>query len=265
MTENYLQLNREAWNNKVESHLQSDFYNLAAFEAGWNSLREIEIPLLGDLAGKSVLHLQCHFGQDTLSMARQGALCTGIDLSDKAIAAAQDLSSKLKLPAHFIACDLYRLQDHVQDQFDIVFSSYGTIGWLPDLKAWAQIIFEQLKVGAYFVFAEFHPVLWMYDSEFKHIDYSYFNKQEIREVETGTYADPQAPIKSTTVSWNHSLAEVLQALLDTGLKLEHFQEFDYSPYPCFQNMTETGKDRYQIKGLEGKLPMVYALKMRRTN
>jgi len=261
--QDYLDYNREAWNAKVSSHLESDFYRLDDFKSGWNSLSEIEIPLLGDLKGKSVLHLQCHFGQDTLSMARMGALCTGLDLSDEAVTAARRLGEELQLQADFVVGDVYQAPEILRQQYDLVFSSYGTIGWLPDMDRWAQVVASSLKPGGSFVFAEFHPVIWMHSGDFKEIEYSYFNREKIEEIETGTYADREADISHRTISWNHDLGEVLSALLAQGLILESFQEHDFSPYNCFMNMVETAERRFQIKGLEGKIPMVYSLKMRK--
>ncbi len=260
-SKDYLNWNKEAWNAKVESHLHSDFYQMEAFREGWNSLSEIEMPLLGDIEGKDVLHLQCHFGQDTLSMARLGANCTGVDLSDTAIKTARNLSVELNLKAEFIDSDIYSLPQHLKKKFDLVFSSYGTIGWLPNMDRWAHLIHHYLKPGGQFVFAEFHPVIWMHNSDFTKIDYSYFNRERIEEIETGTYADRDANLEYRTASWNHDLGEVITALLKTGLKLESFQEYDFSPYNCFKNMRLVGDRRYQISGLEGMIPMVYALKM----
>ena len=257
----YLDCNREAWNAKVSKHLASDFYRMNEFRAGWNSLTEIELPLLEGIEGKSLLHLQCHFGQDTLSLARLGAQCTGIDLSEEAIKVAQQLNAELGLSAEFVVSDVYSVPQILAKQFDLVFTSYGTIGWLPDLNQWAEVVAGALKPGGEFIFAEFHPVMWMYNSDFTSIDYAYFNRGKIEEIETGTYADREAQISHRTISWNHHLSEVLAALLKQGLKLGFVQEYDYSPYPCFAQMVEVGARRYQIKGLEGKLPMVYALKM----
>ncbi len=261
MDQDYLKFNREAWNAKVESHLNSDFYQMDAFRSGWNSLSEIELPLLSDIKGKSLLHLQCHFGQDTLSLARMGANCLGIDLSDEAIKVAQNLNKELGLDAEFQVSDVYSVPQTVNRQFDLVFSSYGTIGWLPDMDRWAKVVAQSLKPGGAFIFAEFHPVIWIFDGQFKTIEYSYFNQGKIEEVETGTYADREAKIENRTISWNHNLGEVISALRKNGLQLESFDEFDFSPYNCFNNMLEVGPRRYQIKGLEGKLPMVYRLKM----
>ncbi|MCR9152608.1 MAG: class I SAM-dependent methyltransferase [Bacteroidetes bacterium] len=261
--DNYLDSNREAWNDKVDAHLQSDFYNLEAFKKGWNSLNDIELPLLGDVKGKSILHLQCHFGQDTLSLARMGAQCTGVDLSDKAIETAKNLAEELKLDANFIASDVYSIEKHLSQTFDRVFCSYGTIGWLPDLTEWARLVAKYLKPGGEFLIAEFHPFIWMYNADFTEIEYSYFNRQRIEEFETGSYADREAEITSKSITWNHDLSEVIQSLRSAGLELESFDEYDYSPYNCFNNLVEISERRFQIKGLEAKLPMVYALKMRK--
>lgn len=257
--ENYLEINRKLWNERAKIHFESPFYDLPGFLNGENSLKPIELELLGDLKGKSLLHLQCHFGQDTLSLARLGAEVTGVDLSDEAIARARQLSDQLQLSAGFICCDLYNLPSHLDHQFDIVFSSYGTIGWLPDLKAWASIIARYLKPGGRFVFAEFHPVIWMFDNAFSRIEYSYFNKQPIVELTQGTYADENAPLTLDSVGWNHSLDSVLQNLLDAGLQLTSFREFDYSPYDIFPDMVEVGPGRYRMRAFDDKLPYVFAL------
>ncbi|GAA4821899.1 class I SAM-dependent methyltransferase [Algivirga pacifica] len=257
----YLEINRKLWNDKTTHHLTSDFYRQEHFLKGENSLKQIELDLLGDLKGKEVLHLQCHFGQDSLSMARMGAKVTGVDLSDKAIETAKGLAEELSLDADFICCDLYTLPEHLNKQFDIVFASYGTIGWLPDMDRWAAIVQQYLKPGGQFVFVEFHPVVWMFDDHFKNVDYRYFKSEPIVELTEGTYADPDAPISNNSVSWNHSLSEVIGSLLKQGLQLKHFEEFDYSPYDCFAHTEQVGESQYRIKHHGDKLPMTYSLLM----
>ena len=143
----YLDINRESWNAWAEVNFESAFYDVPAFLAGRNSLTQIELDLLGDVKGKRILHLQCHFGMDTLSLARMGAHATGADLSDKAIEKARHLAAEMRLDAQFVCCDLYSLPDHLKGAFDIVFTSYGTIGWLPDLDKWAEVISHFLKCG----------------------------------------------------------------------------------------------------------------------
>jgi SAM-dependent methyltransferase len=269
----YFEANKNLWNQRTAVHKDSEFYNLAAFKTGENVLTPIELNEVGDVKGKSLLHLQCHFGMDSLNWARLGADVTGVDLSDVAIKEAKLLNDELKMNANFICCNIYDLltenQRHAkapllegfgEAAFDIVYTSYGTIGWLPDLKPWATIIAERLKPGGFFYMADFHPVLWMFDDDFTHIRYAYENREVIITENYGTYTDRNAEIKGKEYSWNHSISELMNALIAAGLNVEFFNEYMYSPYPCFSNMVETQKGQWQIKGLEGKIPMVYSLK-----
>ena len=256
----YFEANRDLWNQRTMVHKDSSFYNLAGFKAGETVLTPIELNELGDVKGKTLLHLQCHFGMDSLDWARRGAIVTGIDLSDAAIEEAQRLNSELGLTANFVRCNVLETAAFVKEEFDIVFTSYGTIGWLPDLLPWAGMIAEKLKPGGLFYLAEFHPVLWMFDDDFTRIQYSYENRELIITENQGTYTDRDAAITGKEYSWNHSISEVLNALIGAGLRLELFNEHMYSPYSCFRNMVETEKDKWHIKGMEGKLPMVYSLR-----
>ncbi|MBK0403520.1 class I SAM-dependent methyltransferase [Adhaeribacter sp. BT258] len=259
----YLEKNRLLWNARTDVHVDSDFYGMADFLAGKSSLNAIELGLLGDLEGKSVLHLQCHFGQDSISLARMGAEVTGADLSDKAIEKARELALQTNTNPTFICTDLYELPQHLDKKFDVVFTSYGTIGWLPDLDKWAKVIAHFLKPGGRFVFAEFHPVVWMFDDNLEKVTYGYFNSGPIIETETGTYADRKAPLNHEYVGWNHDLGEVLSSLLQNGLALESFQEFDYSPYNIFRNPVEVSPGKFRVAHLDGKIPLVYALTARK--
>lgn len=257
--DNYIATNKQSWNNKVDAHLKSDFYDLEGFLAGNTSLNDIELNLLGDLKGKTILHLQCHFGQDSISLSRLGATVTGVDLSDKAIKAAQQLSKETKANTTFICCDIYDLPNHLDEQFDIVFTSYGTIGWLPDLTKWANIVDNFLKPNGQFLLVEFHPVVWMFDDNFTKIKYNYFNSGAIVESESGTYADKSADITQDYVMWNHSLSEVFNSLIKNDLEINSLDEFDYSPYNCFNKTVKIENRKYRIKHLNNKIPMVYAL------
>jgi SAM-dependent methyltransferase len=258
--ENYKDLNRQLWNKRTDVHFTSEFYDVKGFLEGKSSLNTIELDLLGDLKNKSILHLQCHFGQDSISLARLGARVTGVDLSDKAIAKGKELVKQTGADVSFVCCDIYELEQHLQEQFDVVFTTYGTIGWLPDLDKWAKIVSRFLKPGGNFVFAEFHPVVWMFDNDFQKVAYDYFNSGPIVETEGGTYADREADIRLTSVSWNHSISEVLNSLLTHGLQIELFNEYNYSPYNCFQNTIESEPGKFRIAHLDHKIPMVYALK-----
>lgn len=262
--ENYKSVNRASWNNRLEAHYISDFYDVKGFIQGKSSLNSIELELLGDIKGKSILHLQCHFGQDTISLARLGAQPTGVDLADQAIAKAEMLARECQEEVNFICCDLYDLPKHLDKQFDIVFTSYGTIGWLPDMIKWADIISKFLKPEGKFLLVEFHPVVWMFDDDFKKIAYNYFNTGAIVENETGSYADREADISQDYVVWNHSLSEVINSLLNQGLMIQSFHEYDYSPYPCFEHVTEVSPKKFRIKHLDDKIPMVFAVEAKKT-
>ena len=257
---NYIEVNKALWDEKTKHHVSSAFYKMDDFMNGVASLNDIELSLLGDVKGKTILHLQCHFGQDTLSLARMGAKVTGVDFSGEAIKKARELNEQLGLDAQFVCSDIYELPRELEGQFDIVFTSYGVLGWLPDMKKWAQVVGQYIKPRGFFVLVEFHPVVWMFNNDFTAIEYPYFNKDAIIETVTGTYADRDAEIKMLEIGWNHDLSEVIQNLIDAGLSIVSFQEFDTSPYNCFRNAVEISASKFQIKGLEGTIPMVYALK-----
>jgi SAM-dependent methyltransferase len=255
----YMNKNKDLWNKRTDYHFKSAFYNMDGFLKGDSSLNEIELNLLGDINGKTILHLQCHFGQDTLSLQRMGAQPTGIDFSDNAIKKAKELGLRLGLDTRFICCNIYDLHEHLTETFDIIFTSYGTIGWLNDLHKWGKLISDYLKPGGSFILVEFHPVIWMFDSEFKKIEYSYFKKDPIIELEANTYADEKAAINLESITWNHSISEVFQALKKYGLQVDDLQEYDYSPYNCVKNMEELAPKKYVIKDFGNKIPMVYSL------
>ena len=255
----YIEINRQSWNNRTDTHIQSEFYDQAGFLKGKNSLNDIELNLLGNIKGKSILHIQCHFGQDTISLGRLGADVTGVDLSDKAIDRAKQIAKDTNSNAKFICCDVYDLPNHLNEKFDVVFTSYGTIGWLPDLDKWAKIISRFLKPNGQFVFVEFHPVVWMFDDNFDKISYRYFNSGAIIETENGTYADKKADITQSYVMWNHGLSEVINSLISNGLEINALDEFDYSPYNCFQNTLEFEPNKFRIEHLNNKIPMVYSV------
>ena len=256
---NYIEINRQSWNNRTDTHLKSEFYDLQNFIKGKTSLNSIELELLGDIKGKTILHLQCHFGQDTISLSRLGAEAVGVDLSDKAIGNAIQIAKDTASNTTFICCDIYDLPNYLDKQFDIVFTSYGTIGWLPDIDKWAKIVSKFLKPNGQFVFVEFHPVVWMFDDNFDKIGYRYFNSGAIIETESGTYADKNADISQEYIMWNHGLSEVINNLIKNGLEINSLNEYDYSPYDCFNKTIEFEPKKYRIEHLKNKIPMVYSI------
>lgn len=256
----FLDANKAGWNLKAKVHLHAEFYDVAGWKAGKNSLNEIELRELGSVAGKKLLHLQCHFGQDTLSWAQLGATVTGNDFSEDAIDIARKLADEVQIPAQFVCCNLYDLPDHLEDQFDIVFTSYGTIGWLPDLERWAKVVAHFLKPGGVFYIADFHPVIWMMDDDMTFLKYPYHNTGVIETEQSGSYADRYADLAYKEYGWNHSLSEVINSLIGQGLRIEFLNEYPYSPYNCFSKMVQGTDGNYRIQGLENILPMVYSIK-----
>ena len=256
---NYLKINRKAWNDKTVVHLQSEFYDQKAFLAGKNSLKNPELQVLGDVNGKRILHLQCHFGQDTLSLARMGAKVTGLDFSEIAIENAIRINEELGLDARFECSDVCDLPKELYNQFDLVFTSYGTIGWFPDLEPWADTIKNALIPGGKFIMVDFHPFVWTFDNDMKYIQYDYFNSEPIEEEIEGSYADRNAPIKTKTISWNHGIGEILNTLIQAGISIQEFSEMDYSPFDCFSNLKKIEDDKFVFSHIEPAIPMIYLI------
>lgn len=252
--------NRKSWDECVDVHLKSELYDMEGFRAGNTSLNKEELTALGDVNGKHLLHLQCHFGQDTLSWARRGANTTGVDLSPKAIEVARALSEELQTPSHFVESNILDLKENLDGEFDIVFTSYGTVGWLNDLSKWAEVVAHFLKPGGTFYMIDFHPFIWMWNDDHTKIQYEYF-KTEVPIIvhEKGTYADLDAELERTEYSWNHGMSEIISALLGMGLELREFKEFPFSNYDVLGDMKSIGEGRYVFKDLEGKVPYMYSL------
>lgn len=259
MKDEYLKVNKESWNERAKVHYDSDFYDNKSFLKGKSSLNSIELALLGDVKGKSILHLQCHFGQDTISLSKMGAHVTGVDFSEVAIEQAKGLAKEMGTDTQFVCSDVYSVSDILTQKFDIVFTSYGTIGWLPDINKWAGVVSHFLKRGGQFIFADFHPVIWMFDDNFKEITYKYFNSDPIVELSEGTYTDGGEEVSKDTISWNHGMGEVISSLLSAGLILNSLKEYDYSPYNCFPDMDEVAPSMFNLKNFGDKLPMVYSI------
>ena len=258
--EKYFKANKALWNKRVEIHYNSEFYNKENFLKTKNSLNSIELRELGNISGKNILHLQCHFGQDTLSMANLGANVTGVDFSEEAIKKAEELGKETNLQAKFICSNIYDLKDCLNEKFDIVFSSYGTIGWLPDINKWGEIVSYFLKPSGQFLFVEFHPFIWMLDDNFENLKYPYFHTDDpIEEISEGTYTDRNADIKMVEYGWNHSLSDVTNSLISNGLSIKSLNEHNYSPYNCFPKMIELEKGKFIFERFKETLPLIYSI------
>ena len=257
----FIDTNRSLWDGWTKLHAASAFYDVEGFKEGNSTLMPVEREELGEVAGKSLLHLQCHFGLDTLSWAREGAVVTGVDFSPEAIDLARSLSAELDIPATFLCANIYDLPEAPEAQFDIVFTSYGVLTWLPDLDRWAQVVARYLKPGGIFYLVEFHPVISMLDDDGERLAYPYFIADEPLQFESeGSYAAPEDDVKRTAYEWPHSLAEVVMALLNAGLRLEHLHEFPYSTYPFPEYLDKDAPDRYVWKDRTVTVPLMFSVK-----
>ncbi len=249
----YFEMNRAGWDQRAKAHFESKFYDVEAFLSGNTSLREIELAELGNVTDKTMLHLQCHFGLDTLSWVRKGAICTGVDISPVAIQKARELASQTQLEADFVCSNVYDFQRERSEPYDIVFTSYGTIYWLPNLTRWAQVIATNLKVGGTFYIVEFHPIYDFLSG------YSYFTQQEPDVEEEGTYTENGAGVEAKLATWPHPISNVINALVGVGIQIEQVSEFPFSPYNCFEGMDEREPGRFYLDHRGNDVPIVYSL------
>lgn len=258
-----LESNRHLWNILTGAHLPSDFYDVEGFRAGCNQLLPLEVSEVGDVQGKSLLHLQCHFGLDTLSWARLGAMVTGVDFSDRAIEAARSLSTEANLKAEFICSDIYALKKVLDRQFDIVFTSYGVLCWLSDMGKWARIISHYLKPGGIFYIAEFHPFIYLFerrsDTAELFISRSYFSGGEPKKFQGG--CDYASGLKHDLISheWQYSLGKIINSLIAAGLKIQFLHEHPESPCSWFPAMKKDQAHRiWRIDG--DPIPLTFSIR-----
>lgn len=265
----YWQANQKLWDQWTDEHATSAFYDLAGFRAGKDRLRSIELAELGDVTGKSLLHLQCHFGLDTLAWARRGATVTGADFSEKSIALARALSHELAIPAQFYCSDIYQLPEQLAGEFDIVFTSYGVLHWLADLRRWGEIIAHFLKPNGIFYIVEDHPFFRVFTtkttSELKVNNPYFFSATPAMLETTGSYATDNQGEAARYYVWNHSLGEVQNALIDAGLRIEFLHEFPYAARAKFPFMTQGPDGWWRLPATQhGMIPFLFSLQARKS-
>tara|TARA_B100001109_G_C18780808_1_gene435295 strand:- start:61 stop:846 length:786 start_codon:yes stop_codon:yes gene_type:complete len=253
--EKYIAINKQAWDTRTSIHVNSKFYDHRNFKNGECSLKNIELSALGNIKNKTLLHLQCHFGQDSMSLARLGAKVTAVDFSNFAINEAKKTSKEINVPVNFIESDVLKL--NINEKFNLVFSSYGVIGWLPDLNTWGKIISNHLKKNGEFILTEFHPFCQMIQED----GYDYFyNKKPDIQIKYGSYTDGGENVKTKTCWWNHSLTDLFKALESNGLKLTSFEEFDFCPFPL-KGMIKKEKNKFVLKNrFDKSTPYIFNLR-----
>jgi SAM-dependent methyltransferase len=261
----YRRANRALWDNWTALHAQSSYYDIEGAKAGKSTLSPLEIEALGDVTGKSLLHLQCHFGLDTLSWARRGAQVTGVDFSERAIDLARSLARELAIPAHFVHSDIYDLPAVLDDEFDVVFTSYGVLYWLPDLPRWAAVVARFLKPAGTFFIVDGHPFAGVFtdgDDGTLRPARPYFGGQAPEMVASyGSYAASSAAFQGMQYGWTHPLSEIVNAVLAAGLRLESLHEFPYSHFPRWPGMERGDDGWWRLAGTNHDLvPLLFSLK-----
>ncbi|HUW55630.1 MAG TPA: class I SAM-dependent methyltransferase [Planctomycetota bacterium] len=258
-----LEVNREYWDELAELHVRSETYDVAGFKAGRNSLHDFERLAVGDVQGKRLLHLQCHFGLDTLSWARLGARVTGVDFSGKAIELARSLAGECGIEATFVCCDLDDLPGKLSGQFDVVFTSGGVLSWLPDLKRWGEVIAHFLRPGGLFYVRDFHPVGHMFDAEADTpvvTDTGLGSREPVRwENEGASYAVAEGVKAPFHYEWAYSLSEVINALIQAGLRIESVREYPFCTFRWHRFLEESDDGFWRWPG--GRpVPLMFSIR-----
>ncbi len=270
-----LEANRRLWEEWTSVHERSDFYNLESFKAGKTldrpfdagpgvRVRAYEVEEVGDVREKDLLHLQCHFGIDTLSWARLGARVTGIDFSEKAIGLARSLAAELHLEARFVVSSVHELPANLEGDFDIVYTSRGALWWLPDLAGWAEVIAHFLRPGGTFYVTEFHPITHVLDDTKElRIAYPYFPRKEpLPFAVKGSYADRSANVEADIeYGWPHSIGEIVTAVATAGLHVEFLHELDWVDHEHGPYLEQQADGRWRLpRDVEGELPLMFSLR-----
>jgi SAM-dependent methyltransferase len=262
MSEDWLKTNREMWDERVPIHFASDFYDVERFVAGASTLRPFEVQELGDLSGRTLVHTQCHFGLDTLSLARAGARATGLDFSEPAVAAARELAARTGIEAEFVQANVYDAVDALGGRrFDVVYTGLGAINWLPDIEAWASTMAGLLAPGGTFYLAEFHPFSDVFADDDLTVAHPYFHDEPLVWDEPGTYADLEAQTShNRSIEWTHGLGSVISALIAAGLRIELLHEHDYTLFPRWPTLRRELDGTYRFPDATPSLPLMYSLR-----
>lgn len=254
------EINRIAWNEMVQVHINHPAQKRKEFVAGWNSLKEIELQQVGDVSGKTLLHLMCQFGMDTLSWARLGAVVTGVDISDDSIEHANRLKREVGIErARFVRSDLLDLIGKLNEQFDVVFQSYGTLCWLADLVQWSKVVAHHMKPDGIFFVVDDHPIITLYETE----EMTYLDKRPERYSNHPDYCDRSYTIHNELVEHQHPLSEIVNCLIDAGLTIERLDEYDKGYYQVHDDWYQEG-DFWYPPGGSPRYPLMFSLRARKS-
>ena len=268
--EAYEVFNRANWDERVPAHVASVDYQVEQFVADRKHLSAVvtfDLPRLGDIAGLRGVHLQCHIGTDTISLARLGASMTGVDFSRPAIEAATDLARRTGDDAAFVESDVYSAAEALgREAFDFVFTGIGALCWLPSIGQWAGVVASLLRPGGRLFIREGHPMLWALqdgrDDDLLVVKYPYFETEEPVVIdEGGTYVETDVVFtNNVTHEWNHGLGEIVTALLDAGMTITALTEHDSVPWLALPGLMEqVDGGEWRLTDRPQRLPHSYTL------
>ena len=267
LDETYFRANRENWNERVGFHVGTKFYDVQGFLDGRCTLGPVEVRALGNVAGKRILHLQCHFGLDSLSLSRMGGIVTGVDFSDAAIEKARQLAEETGLSAEFHCANVYSVGDVLEHQsFDLVFASHGVFCWIPDLQRWFSVASAMLKPAGRVFVVDGHPVLDMIDCDAASgslsLNDSYFHDETpelctVEKLERAYTGEGGRLVNTTTYQWSHHLGEFVTAAGSAGLAIHGLEEFPYGGFRKFACMVQRTDGYWEIP--DRSLPLMFSL------
>ncbi len=264
MTAEWLAANRRNWDERVHVHLASRFYDVEGWLADRPGPRARELDALGDVDGLDLVHLQCHFGLDTLAWADAGARVTGLDFSPEAVRAAAHLADRAGLGdrAAFVCAEVYDAAEVLAPRtFDIVYVSLGALVWLPSVGRWADQVAALTRPGGRLYLHEMHPLAWSLAPDAPTVTHPYFEEADPYVDDAGTtYTDATGPLTATrTYEWNHGVGEVVTALLDRGLRIDTLVEHDWTVAPQFPWLEEGPPGQWRPRPGQPRLPLSYTL------
>jgi SAM-dependent methyltransferase len=272
--DDYRDVNRANWDERAAAHAASPDYAVSRFTddpAFLSGVVTYDLPRLGDIAGLNGVHLQCHIGTDTVSLARLGANMTGLDFSPRALAQARTLAAAAGFDIPFVESDLYGAPEALgSGRFDLVFTGVGALCWLPDVRRWAEVVASLLRPGGRLFIREGHPALWALHDPLPDgklvVEYPYFEQREpMVWDEGGTYVQTDAVFTHTiTHEWNHGIGEIIGAVFAAGLQLTAFEEHDSVPWDAFPGfMDDIGGGEFRLTDRPERLPHSYTLQARK--
>lgn len=259
-TDRFIDANRSVWEEWTRTGMTPAFGKLERFRRGEEVLQGFELDEVGDVSGKSLLHLQCHFGMDTLAWARHGASVTGVDFSEEAIDLAHQLRADVGMDAQFVRSDVYRLPEVLDERFDLVYTSFGVLAWLPELDRWARVIDHFLEPGGSFYIADYHPFALVF-TETEDIAHPTFTQSYFRADEPMELAGEEGGQRFVIYGWPYTLGGIVSALAAVGLRIEFLHEFPFSESRHLDFLVERHDGTWTLpEGLHGNLPLLFSLR-----